>query len=145
MEQKYKLPTVQCYKLLFFIPLHNSKFQNKMNNAQKFLLGNKCNDLVLNDKPHIKPDEYIYVSDIMEDYKAEYNNNIRLLKLLNIGYQAATSYDNCPNIEEAQEIKENEIFAEKLELSEIRIALEKYEGWSPSDFESKIVATINCL
>lgn len=116
-----------------------------MNKAQKYLLDNKCNDLVLNNKPHVKSTDYIYASDLMENYKAKYDNNIRLLQLLNIGYQAAISYDNCPDIDEAEEIKENECFAENLELSEICLALEKYEGWSPSDFESKIVATINCL
>lgn len=75
----------------------------------------------------------------------EVDENIKVLKYLNIAYQAAIAYDNCPDIDEAEEIKENEIFAEKLELSDIQLALDHFAGWSPSDFESKIISAINCL
>lgn len=38
---------------------------NKANKAQKFLLNNNCGDLILNDHRTTKPEDRIYVSDIM--------------------------------------------------------------------------------
>jgi hypothetical protein len=36
--------------------------------ATRFLLDNKCDDLILNDRRGLKPEDRIYASDIMEDY-----------------------------------------------------------------------------
>ena len=81
----------------------------------------------------------------LTEAKNELKSKIDNLKKINIAYQSAISYDNCPDIDEAEEVKENESFAENLELSEIRLALDHFAGWSPSDFESKIISAINCL
>ncbi len=90
------------------------------------------------DRAEAKKYHEIFKNDTLED-------KIIKLKTLNIAYQSAIVYDNCPCFNEAEEIKENEYFAEGLELGEIRTALKLYEGWSPSDFESKIISAIGCL
>jgi hypothetical protein len=39
-----------------------------MKPAIRFLLDNKCDDLILNDRKGIKPEDRIYASDIMEKF-----------------------------------------------------------------------------
>lgn len=44
--------------------------------AVAFLLMNNCDDLVLNDRPETKPEERIYVSDVLKAYANQLENNI---------------------------------------------------------------------
>ena len=83
--------------------------------------------------------------DNLKEQNRLMNEKIKELKLLNIAYQSAIAYDNCPDIDEAEEIKSEHSFAENLQLSDIKTALDLYAGWSPSDFESRIVNKIICL
>jgi hypothetical protein len=39
-----------------------------MKTAIRFLLDNKCDDLILNDRRGLKPEDRIYASDIMEKF-----------------------------------------------------------------------------
>jgi hypothetical protein len=44
-------------------------------NAQKYLLDNNCDDLILNDRFGMNPTDRIYTSDIMEKYAKDYHES----------------------------------------------------------------------
>jgi hypothetical protein len=52
-------------------------------NAQKYLLDNKCDDLILNDRPWTKVKDRIYSSDIMMQFAKDYHE--AELKKLRVG------------------------------------------------------------
>ncbi len=44
-------------------------------NAQKYLLDNNCDNLILNDRFGMNPTDRIYTSDIMEKYAKDYHES----------------------------------------------------------------------
>lgn len=67
---------------------------------------------------------------------------IKELKELNVAYECAQEYDNCPEPSEADEILDILFDYDKYELVAI---LKKYSGWSCSDIQNTISRKIKLL